>query len=223
MQKRKGVHMDGLKPIQIRSAKEKVAEELRRAILSRQLKGGEELSLEHIASQLQVSAMPVREAFQILARDGLIQLRKNKCAIVIGINETYIREHYQIRAILESSAAILACSASDEKIMEIAEVHKATQKIKTEELYGTYADLNRAFHHKIWVAAGNQRMQNMIAELWNGFSKGSMITEADYLELSMEEHAEILDAIQNRDEIRAGDMMKKHIYRSMEDMLTYYQ
>ena len=42
--------------------------------LSRQMKEGEVLSLESVASQLNVSAMPVREAFQILARDGLIQI-----------------------------------------------------------------------------------------------------------------------------------------------------
>ena len=69
--------MNGLKPIKMPSAKEKVAAELRKAILSRQMKEGEVLSLESVATQLNVSAMPVREAFQILARDGLIQLRKN--------------------------------------------------------------------------------------------------------------------------------------------------
>ena len=68
--------MNGLKPIKMPSAKEKVAAELRKAILSRQMKEGETLSLDSVASQLNVSAMPVREAFQILARDGLIQLRK---------------------------------------------------------------------------------------------------------------------------------------------------
>ena len=51
--------------------------------LSRQMKEGEVLSLESVASQLNVSAMPVREAFQILARDGLIQLRKNNFLFVV--------------------------------------------------------------------------------------------------------------------------------------------
>ena len=100
--------MNGLKPIKMPSAKEKVAAELRKAILSRQMQEGEVLSLDSVASQLNVSAMPVREAFQILARDGLIQLRKNKGAVVLGITETYIKEHYQLRAILESAAASLA-------------------------------------------------------------------------------------------------------------------
>ena len=85
--------MNGLKPIKMPSAKEKVAAELRKAILSRQMKEGEILSLDSVASQLNVSAMPVREAFQILARDGLIKLRQNKGAIVLGVTDKYIRDH----------------------------------------------------------------------------------------------------------------------------------
>ena len=42
-----------------------------------------------------------------------------------------------------------------------------------------YTDLNRAFHHEIWSAAGNQKMKNMISELWNGLSMGSMVSEED--------------------------------------------
>ena len=69
--------MSLLKPIVMPSAKQKVASELRKAILSRKLKEVEVLSLESIASQLNVSFSPVREAFQILDWDGLIKLRQN--------------------------------------------------------------------------------------------------------------------------------------------------
>ena len=116
--------MMGLRPIKMPSAKERVAAELRKAILSRQMKEGEVLSLESVASQLNVSAMPVREAFQILARDGLIQLRKNKAAVVLGVTETYIKEHYQLRAILEGAAARL-CAAPETDSSSASQLHKS--------------------------------------------------------------------------------------------------
>ena len=86
--------MRNLGKIQLLPAREQVASVLRKAILSRELKEGEELTLEGTASQLGVSSMPVREAFQILAGDGLIKLRPNKGAVVLGVNEKTIRDHY---------------------------------------------------------------------------------------------------------------------------------
>ena len=213
--------MNGLKPIKMPSAKEKVAAELRKAILSRQMKEGEVLSLESVATQLNVSAMPVREAFQILARDGLIQLRKNKGAVVLGITETYIKEHYQLRAILESAAASLAAEPETD-ISEIESVYEEAEEALKEGNLKQYTDLNRAFHHEIWSAAGNQK-KNMISELWNGLSMGSMVSEEDYAKVSIKEHERIWRAIKAHDQKEAQKAMYDHIMRSRDDMLTYYK
>lgn len=99
--------MIGLKPIKIPSAKERVASELRKAILSKQLKEGENLTLESVAQQLNVSITPVREAFQILAHDGLIKLRPNKGAIVLGITETYIGSTIRLEAYSRAHVQVL--------------------------------------------------------------------------------------------------------------------
>ena len=214
--------MKGLKPLKMPSAKEKVAAELRKAILSRQMQEGEVLSLDSVATQLNVSAMPVREAFQILARDGLIQLRKNKGAVVLGISETYIKEHYQLRAILESSAAALAADPEAD-ISEIESVYEEAAEALLEGNLRQYTDLNRAFHSEIWTAAGNQKMKNMISELWNGLSMGSMVSEEDYAKVSIKEHGNILKAIQKHDKEAAQKTMYDHIMRSRDDMLTYYK
>ena len=170
--------MIGLKPIKIPSAKERVASELRKAILSKQLKEGENLTLESVAQQLNVSITPVREAFQILAHDGLIKLRPNKGAIVLGITETYIREHYQIRGILEGACAGFAASP-DIDISKIEQSYLDAREMTASGDYSRYADLNREFHSEIWAASGNKKMENMIAELWNGLSMGNMVTEQE--------------------------------------------
>ena len=214
--------MNGLKPIKMPSAKEKVAAELRKAILSRQMKEGEVLSLESVATQLNVSAMPVREAFQILARDGLIQLRKNKGAVVLGITETYIKEHYQLRAILESAAALLAAEPETD-ISEIESVYEEAEEALKEGNLKQYTDLNSAFHHEIWSAAGNQKMKNMISELWNGLSMGSMVSEEDYAKVSIKEHERIWRANKAHVQKEAQMAMYDHIMRSRDDMLTYYK
>lgn len=54
-------------------------------------------------------------------------------------------------------------------------------------------DLNREFHSEIWAASGNKKMENMIAELWNGLSMGSMVTEEEYAGISIKEHEAIYE------------------------------
>ena len=76
--------MLGLKPIKLLPARERVASALRKAIISKSIPEGAELTLENTAQELGVSVTPVREAFQILARDGLLEVKQNKCAIVLG-------------------------------------------------------------------------------------------------------------------------------------------
>lgn len=70
--------MLGLKPIKMLPARERVAAALRKAIISRQITEGEVLTLENTAQELGVSITPVREAFQILERDGLIDRSRIK-------------------------------------------------------------------------------------------------------------------------------------------------
>ena len=96
--------MLGLKPIKTLPIREKIAANLREAILSKKIPAG-----EITAQELGVSITPTREAFQILARDGLLELERNKRAVVLGVNEKTIREHFQVRAALESEACVLCC------------------------------------------------------------------------------------------------------------------
>ena len=82
---------------------------MRKAIISKSIPEGAELTLENTAQELGVSVTPVRKAFKLLARDGLLEVKQNKCAIVLGVTEKTIREHYQLRAALEGTACMLCC------------------------------------------------------------------------------------------------------------------
>lgn len=213
--------MLGLKPIKLLPARERVASELREAILSRQVSEGEVLTLETTAQELGVSITPVREAFQILARDGLLDLKQNKGAVVLGINEKTLREHYQVRAALESAACVLCCEGKD--LSAVRNCLDRADKALAGNDSRSYANYNQSFHYEIWNAAGNEKLQRMLAELWNGLSMGLKSTEEEYANISQEEHRRICEAMEKGDADNARREMEKHIYRSMEDVLTRYQ
>lgn len=214
--------MTNLKPIKLLPAREQVASALRKAILSRELKEGTELTLESIATQLQVSITPVREAFQILSRDGLIKLRPNKGAIVLGVNEKTITDHYKTRAILEREAAALVCRNKADLSGIINSYEHGIEALEQNNAKD-YSNFNQSFHVEIWTAAQNDTMKTLLSSLWNGLSMGHKVTEEDYARISIQEHKQILNALVNRDEVRAKERMNAHIIRSMKNILTNLQ
>lgn len=213
--------MLGLNPIKLMPARERVASALRKAIISKQIKEGEVLGLESTAQELGVSVTPVREAFQILERDGLISLKQNKGAVVLGLTRQRLKEHYQVRAALESEACAL-CASSDADLKAVRNVLEASRKAIADNNFENYPNLNQSFHFEIWSATGNEKLKKLLSELWNGLSIGAETTQAEYARKSIEEHEKIFSYIEKRDSEGARREMHSHIMRSLDDILTRY-
>lgn len=214
--------MNNLNPIRLLPAREQVSSALRKAILSRELQEGESITLDGISKKLGVSITPVREAFQILARDGLIKLRPNKGAVVLGINEKTIRDHYQTRALLEAETVSLICR-NKEDIEAIEQIYLQSEVALEEKNTSDYTYLNQAFHIAIWTASGNNKIKSILSEMWNGLSMGHKDTEESYAFVSTSEHKRILDALKEHNEKEAKERMYRHIIRSMENILTHLE
>lgn len=199
-----------LVPIRVR-----VASILRKAILTGEYQSGQELSLTGVAEQLGCSRTPVREAFQSMEAEGLITLRMNKGAIVKDIDDKFIRDHFEMRALLESEAAARAAKngmAAESLLAALKELQPRMDRVSTAE----YEELNTRIHRSIWRAADNQKLLCYLQELWNGPSTGHSGQETlEHYQKSTQEHLEILEAIRDGDEARAGRVMKSHICRSM--------
>lgn len=213
--------MKQLGRVKMLPAREQVASILRKAILSRELEEGQEITLEGIASQVGVSSMPVREAFQILATDGLIKLRLNKGAVVLGINRKTIQDHYETRALLEAEAAAKCCQEGKD-LSAVRSAHELGEQALKDNDASEYSYYNQTFHMEIWNCAGNEKIKNILSSLWNGLSMGHKVTQEEYARISVAEHEQILQAIERHDAEVARKTMYAHIYRSMENILTRY-
>ena len=214
--------MTGIGRVSLLPAREQVAAILRQAILLRQFESGYELTLKEAADMVGSSITPVREAFQILFGEGLIELRPNKGAVVLGVNEKSIHDHYELRAVLESYAASEA-SRPGKDLSSLEETQKISERAIQSGDTTLYQDCNQTFHLSIWKAAGNEQLERTLSSLWNGFSLGLGITEKDYALRSFSEHEEIYAAICAHDSETAKTLMHRHILRSMQDVLTRYQ
>jgi GntR family transcriptional regulator, carbon starvation induced regulator len=96
--------LDGHLPETPPTRSEWVDQRLREAILSGNLEPGERLVVSALSERWQVSPTPLREAFQRLAADGLVELAPQRGARVTPVSVTDLLEVYELREILEPLA-----------------------------------------------------------------------------------------------------------------------
>ena len=214
--------MSSLKKLEPLPAREQVASLLRKSILSGELRGGQLITLDNIGEQVGMSRTPVREAFQILAGEGLIELRRNRCAVVKGISPKMIRDHFEMRILLEGEAARRACAKGGD-IGDIAEAYEEGKIAGQNNDFSQYTVCNQKFHVKIWEHADNEKLKNFLTQLWNGLSRDRHMPAEDYLKVSQTEHDKIMDAMRKQDPEAAQAAMRYHIQRRMEDMLSSFK
>lgn len=214
--------MKKLDTLELMPARIKIASILRKAILSGEFQAGEELSLTAVASNLGVSRTPVREAFQMLASENLLLLRMNKGAIVQGITVKTIREHFEMRILLEGEAAARATLRGYDT-SALLEKHDYILGLKGNFSPEEYQDYNQDFHTSIWKAADNNKMYSILSSLWNGSSFGRTISAKDHQLLSIEEHGRILDYMQKGNPYLVRKEMERHIERSMNNIIESYR
>lgn len=100
-----------MEPISLLPIKDTVAQVLRREILACRLEDGAELIQEAVASQLNVSRIPVREAFLCLEGEGLLERLPNRHMRVIGLTGDRLRQNFRVLAALEAELAEQTLSA----------------------------------------------------------------------------------------------------------------
>ncbi|OGP62152.1 MAG: hypothetical protein A2170_10685 [Deltaproteobacteria bacterium RBG_13_53_10] len=98
---------------------QKIYASLEEAILQGKVKPGDRLIEDDLSSRFGISRGPIREAFRLMERDGLIQVVPRKGAIVKSISLEDISEIYEIVSALEGLAAKLFCERAPQKELEL--------------------------------------------------------------------------------------------------------
>jgi len=215
--------MINLQKVQMLPAREQVASILRSSILCGEIAKGQSITLDSVGEQVGMSRTPVREAFHILASEGLLELRQNRCAIVKGISQDAMKDHYEIRILLETEALRKACQNMNAAILQtLKEINHQGWVAKEEGNTEAYNLANQAFHMAIWEASGSEKLKSFLSLLWNGLSMNRLVTAREYANISYGEHTQIVDAITKGEYENACNMMGQHITSSMNSMLMNF-
>jgi DNA-binding GntR family transcriptional regulator len=95
-----------VRPVEATSVVERVTAEIRQAIVTGRLAPGQEFSLRHIAAQLGVSFIPVREALRSLEAEGLLETRRGRSAIVAPLNLEELHAICQLCRLIEPDVRV---------------------------------------------------------------------------------------------------------------------
>jgi len=181
---------------------------LRELVISGELAAGAELRQRELADRFNVSPTPIREALKRLESEGLVQYDVHRGARVIDTNFTDGTENFIIRASLEGLAIALAARRiTDADLRELADVNDELAAHGVRDAHAD--DLNRRFHFLLFDIAGSPLLQSLLRLLWHSFQQASFINRP--IEISVEQHRGILDALRRRDATAAETLTRAHI------------
>jgi len=205
------------------SRTELVLEEIRRAILARELLPGQPLVEMELAQRLGVSKTPVREALKLLSGTGLVTFNPYKGASVCVVDRGLVKDVYDVRLLLEPEAVRRSVLAGDQALLAEARqaLDSAAQAIERGEHAGLSL-LNRAFHRALYQGCGNPLLIGVLDDLRD---RGALISVVGWQSTPSwrpenEEHRAVLAKAEAGDADGAAELTGQHITGLLARIMT---
>ncbi|WP_377263419.1 GntR family transcriptional regulator [Rhizobium puerariae] len=221
MMTRKTSAASGLKPGKSERAQGKdlpsnIYDLIRQQIRHGTLAIGERVTEQELAARFGVSRTPVRDAIARLEADGLLTNEPRRGLTVTQLSHQQIVEVYNMREILEGSAARLAAqAASDMELATLADINEREKENLSD--FDVLRDLNRNFHHMIMLAAHNRYLLRSAEQMSGTMSVlPSLLDHEGRARLAAAEHQAIVEALLHRDRDAAEAAARAHVRASQK-------
>jgi DNA-binding GntR family transcriptional regulator len=200
--------------IQRSSLQSEVCNRLRQEIIDGVWRPGVRLQERLLCERYGISRSPLRESYQSLVAEGLIEVTPNRGAVVTAPTPEKTMQNFELLRALEVLAVRLVCRNAKET--DLRGIHDLDEEMRGPMQRGDIHDflkLNNAVHRAIVLASGNEpladvhlvtsrqiiRVQNLDGPLTHRASEG------------MHQHDEIIAALVARDEDRAVRLFEEHL------------
>lgn len=201
---------------------ETVVSHLRRMIVESVFPPGMKLNERELCETMGISRTPLREALKALAAEGLIEISPNRGASVYKMSQQEVWETFEFVSGLEALAGEHACARiTPEEIAEIRALHDAMLACREQGDLPGYYNRNQAIHNKISEAARNSVLHHtylgMNRRLQSLRLKSNIVPEK--WDQAIEEHRQMLDALEARDGKRLAAILSKHLLDKRESVM----
>jgi DNA-binding GntR family transcriptional regulator len=195
-------------------------ERLKKAIVSGLFRPGERLVESVLASRLQVSRTPLRAAITSLEMEGLLERQPRGGVRVPPFSAQEIEDLYEVRAALESLAAMKAArrvaegelTAEELSELERMRVLLESRLVNQESEEGVDTrPYTTGFHLLIHRLSRNQKCISILENVMDAMKRYRAFVPQERSKRGLEEHLQILAAVIRGDPQAAEAEMRSHI------------
>ncbi len=202
------------------SVTDTIAEQLRNNINNCVYQYEHFITEAEISSQFQVSRTPAREALNTLCQEGLLVKIPRKGYTIKKLTLAELQQLCQYRSILECGAVEHAIRyGSDSELERISELANKKIDMDDSNFYNQYNDLNFKFHLSISRITKNTYLISALENVMNLLRRDLLIDGHLNLELALNTHIQIANALKKRDLEQARritadqiDFVEKRLY-----------
>ena len=209
--------------IQPQMLHEAVVAQLQRMIVEGALAPGTRLNERLLCDRLGVSRTPLREAFRVLAEQGLVSLLPNRGAVVLQLSTQDIAETFEVIAGLESMSGELACARiTEEEVNELRALHFEMLACHAMRDLPGYYRLNYRIHDGINKAARNDVLRRTYTTINSRLQALRFRSnfDRDKWDEAVREHCAMIEALDARDGPTLASVLKAHVLAKCASVLA---
>lgn len=217
-------------PVLHRSRAEEVYEQLKRDVAEFKLVPGDRFTENELSERLGVSRTPVRQALFRMQQEGYVEVLFRSGWRVLPFDFEQFEQLYDLRMVLETTAAQRLCADGARVKAELLEQLIAIWLVPTGERSTDMLQVSRwdeEFHCKLVAAAGNAEMARVHREVTERIRviRRLDFTKQARIDATYDEHAKILKAIQRKRGDQAAMLLRAHIETSQAEVrkITLHQ
>lgn len=202
--------------------KDRVYEALKADIILGNLAPGEKLNILELANKMNISCAPVREALNILSKDGLVILAPHRQATVAQGSYNEYMTSFALRKMVEPYAAKISTPLIPQERIDEARVI-LSRVLETPEDVAQYVESDSYVHDMLYCHSGSQILTNVMNQIKTcnmcyrykvEKSESDAGAQVKICLVATMEHVGIIDALDSRDAERVYNTVLKHIENS---------
>lgn len=195
---------------------DRIESELRRLILTLELEPGLAISESSLMKQYNWGRTPLREAFQRLAEQSLLQIVPRQGVVVTPLSVFDFVEVMDAMSMVIGTAAGLACKRlTDEQLKQLDQLVEKGDSAAASGDLEKVADLDYKFHRILAEATGNRYLRDYLTHLHRvatRFNFAAWKRDQD-TNASLEEHRQLAALFHQR----AAEQVKKTMFEHIEN------